>query len=57
MVPVTDLGKIFAALIAIWGIIVIALPVGFIGSNFVSVYSEEKQKSLIVEEYKKKLKN
>ena len=55
MYPSSPLGKFFAGLIAIWGIVMIALPVAIIGSNFAIVYAEEEQKSVIIKEYQKDL--
>ena len=51
MYPSSVLGKCLAGLIAIWGIMLIALPVAIIGSNFATIYSEEERKDTIRKEY------
>ena len=40
MVPTQPLGKILAAIVMIFGIVVIALPITVIGSNFSSIYAK-----------------
>ena len=40
VVPTQPLGKILAAIVMIFGIVVIALPITVIGSNFSSIYAK-----------------
>ena len=40
VVPTQPLGKILAAIVMIFGILVIALPITVIGSNFSSIYAK-----------------
>ena len=53
------MGKAFCSICALSGIIIIAMPVAIIGSNFVEFYSNCKKKELIYKiqniEKKKKL--
>ncbi len=52
MVPQTPIGKILSGLTAIWGIILIALPVAIVGSNFSTVYYETKKEIEIIKKHK-----
>jgi hypothetical protein len=53
------MGKAFCSICALSGIIIIAMPVAIIGSNFVEFYNNRKKKELIYKihniEKKKKL--
>lgn len=52
--PHTILGKLLASVAAILGMLVIALPVAILGSNFQDVY-KEKQESKLIEDIKAKI--
>lgn len=48
LVPVSPLGKFFASIAAFSGIIIIAMPVGVIGSNFSEFYRLTEKKEFIL---------
>ncbi len=52
--PITTQGKIFGALTAIWGVMLVAIPVGIFGSNFSKVYQKEENKARIRKQLKEK---
>lgn len=52
LTPITGLGKLFASLCALSGIIIIAMPVGLLANNFSILYKESKDKN----KYKDKVK-
>jgi hypothetical protein len=54
MVPVTLFGKIFGAVCAISGIIIVALPVGLLASNFSDTYKLINFKKNIKKKFKHK---
>jgi hypothetical protein len=47
MVPTTYFGKIFASFTALWGIILIGLPIAVIGNNFTKIHEEQRRKNQI----------
>jgi hypothetical protein len=47
MYPTSIWGKIFASGAALWGVMLVAIPVGIFGSNFSKIYSEEENKARI----------
>lgn len=53
MVPESTYGHLLAALTAIWGILLIALPVAVVGSRFTKIYVDEEKKNKIFEKFKK----
>lgn len=53
MYPITTMGKLIAGLTAIWGIVLIALPVAVIGSNFAVIYQDEEKVNKLMQEHKK----
>jgi hypothetical protein len=55
MAPKTIQGKILCAFVAIWGIVLITLPIAVIGTNFAKIYSDEEEKNQIAVNYKKEL--
>lgn len=44
----SPLGKAFASVTALSGILIIAMPVAVIGSNFVDFYSNQNKKKFIL---------
>ena len=52
MVPVSDLGKTIAALTAVFGLALVALPIAVIGSNFSKIYFEEERESKLIKKHK-----
>ena len=54
--PISILGKIFASGTALWGVMLVAIPVGIFGANFSKVYSEEENKARIRKDIKEKKK-
>ena len=47
LTPVSPMGKAFCSICALSGIIIIAMPIAIIGSNFVEFYNNRKKKELI----------
>ena len=54
MYPTTIAGKIFGAVCAVTGVVILAMPVGLLASNFSENYKENDYKTKIIEVYKKK---
>ena len=48
LVPRSVLGKCIAGLAALFGILIIAMPVAVIGSNFTDFYKKRNRKNLIL---------
>ena len=54
MYPTSITGKIFGAICAASGILLLACPTGLFASNFSDVYKLNKQKKKIIRDYKSK---
>lgn len=50
MYPYGSVSKLFAAFTAIWGIIMVALPVAVVGSRYSKVQVDEEKKHKVVDE-------
>lgn len=53
MSPVSDIGKLFGGLCAVSGILLIAMPVGLLSTNFNKYYEDEMLKTSLAERLKK----
>ena len=54
MYPTSIFGKIFGGLCAVCGVVILAMPVGLLASNFSENYKQNDYKLKIIEVYKKK---
>lgn len=57
MYPSGTVSKLLAAFTAIWGIILIALPVAVVGTRYSKVQVDEEKKHQVIEELKTRKKN
>ena len=57
MTPLTTIGRIVGAFCGIFGVIIIAMPVGFIASKFSELHKDQALERGIVKSEKKKLSN
>lgn len=54
MYPTSIAGKLFGGLCAVCGVVILAMPVGLLASNFSENYKQNDYKLKIIEVYKKK---
>ena len=50
MYPGTVLGKLVSAVFFLWGILMLALPIGVIGSSFAVTYDQETKRNMCLKE-------
>jgi hypothetical protein len=56
LVPQSPAGKVIAAATAVWGIMLIALPVAVVGSRFAQTYINEEKKNTLIKSLRNKKK-
>ena len=54
MSPVTIFGKLIGGLTAIWGIMIIALPIGLLSLKFNEEFNDFRSKNEIIERHEKR---